>query len=99
MVGCSRIYQVILRWSEACLQGMESLMLFSILSIIRHLITLWKGNIFLYKDSFQLVEGLLHALAFWMKSSHTVWTLSLLEIILFLGSRGSLGRYMILLWL
>ena len=91
MVGFSRIYQVSLRLSEDFLQGMESLMFFSMLSIIRHLCTLWKGNIVLFKDFFQLVDGLIHALTLWMKASHIVWTLSLLEILLFLETQGSIG--------
>ena len=50
VVGCSIIYQMSLRLSEACLQGMAPLMIFCRLSNIRILCSLWKGNIFLFKE-------------------------------------------------
>ena len=91
VVGCSIIYQISLRQSEACMQGMEYLMFFSILSIIRHLYTLWKGNIVMLKECCQLVEGLLQALAFWMKSSLTIRKLGIFKLFLSLGARSAFG--------
>ena len=99
MVGCSRIYQVSLQRSEACLQGMAPLMIFCQFSNIRLLYSLWKVNIVMFKEFFQLVNGIIHALTLWMKASNIVGTSSLLKFLLFLETRGSIERSMILLWI
>ena len=62
VVGCSIIYQVILRRSEFSLQGMAPLMILCRFSSIRLLCSLWNGNIVLFKECLQLVDGLLHEL-------------------------------------
>ena len=78
VVGCSRIYQVRFQPREACLQGMEPLMIFYQLSNIKLIYSLWNRNIVMLKECLQLVNCLLHALDFWMKASHALWTLSLI---------------------
>ena len=62
---------------------MISLMVFCRLSNIKLLCSLWEGNIFLFKECWQLVDCILHALALWMKSPHTLWKSSFMEFLLF----------------
>ena len=50
----------------------------------------------MFKEGGQLVDLLLHALAFRMKAPHTIRTLSLFKPFLLLGTRGSFGRLLIL---
>ena len=84
MVGCSIINQVIFRPSEASFQSMAPLMILCWLSNIILLCSLWKSNMVMFKDGRQLFDLLLHALDFRMKSPHTIRTLSLFNLFLFL---------------
>ena len=99
VVGCSRIFQVRFRLSEASLQGMAPLMIFCRLSSIRLLYSLRKRNMVMFKEGWQLVDLLLHAPTFRMKASQTIRTLSIFKLFLFIGAQSSFRRLLILFWL
>ena len=96
VVWCSRINQVGYRPREDSFQDMEPLMIIYQLSNIIIIFSLWKINMVLLEESWQLIDLHLHALVFKMKTPHIIRTLCLFKLFIILGAQSSFGRLMTL---